>query len=265
MIAALLASGTARAHPGITGYSGKPYNGTSETCTTSCHAKGANPPTLTITVPTTVQAGSTSQVTIVVAGNRTRTSLNAAFSDGVKTTKGTNTDTPLAAQEPTEIAAVAPPPNGASATYKFSFVAPSVPGAITMYVAGMAASGAGTGGDAVLTTTRAITVTAADAGAPSDAGSSSGGDASASGGTSGTSGTSGSSGSSGSADGGSSGGASGASGASSGEATGRSDDSGESSGCAIGAQAPGPPGRASLLGLAVLLGLCALNLRRRDP
>lgn len=262
-VAAVTLARSAGAHPGITGYSGKPYNGTSETCTTNCHAKGANPPTLTITVPTSVVAGSTSQVTIVVAGNRVRTSLNAAFTDGVKTIKGTNTDTPLPAQEPTELAAVAPPPSGAAATYKFSFVAPNVPGAITLYVAGMAANGSGTGGDAVATTTRAITVTALDAGMASDAGSSSGTSGTSGGGTSGggTSGTS----TSGGTDGGSSSDASGTAASSSGTAAPAADD-GSASGCSIGANAAGrgAGGSVSLsaLGLSALLCL-SMILRLR--
>ena len=160
----------AHAHPGTTGYSGKPYNGVSETCTTNCHAKGVAPPTLTITVPASVQAGSTNAVKIVVAGNKSRTSLNAAFSDGVKTTKGANTDTPLPKEEPTEIAAVVPPPSGGSATYDFTFTAPLVSGTITMWVAGMAASGNGTNGDGVANAVRTITVTGAGSDAGSDAG-----------------------------------------------------------------------------------------------
>ena len=261
-VAAVTLARSAGAHPGITGYSGKPYNGTSETCTTNCHAKGANPPTLTITVPTSVVAGSTSQVTIVVAGNRVRTSLNAAFTDGVKTIKGTNTDTPLPAQEPTELAAVDPPPSGATATYKFSFIAPQVPGAITMYVSGMAANGSGTGGDAVATTTRAITVTALDAGMASDAGSSSG---TSGGGTSGTS-TSGTS-TSGGTDGGSSSGISGTAASSSDTAAPAADD-GSDSGCSIGADAAGRSAGGSVslsaLGLSALLCLSTI-LRRRTP
>lgn len=262
-VAAVTFAPSAGAHPGITGYSGKPYNGTPETCTTNCHAKGANPPTLTIMVPTSVVAGSTSQVTIVVAGNRVRTSLNAAFTDGVKTIKGTNTDTPLPAQEPTELAAVDPPPSGATATYKFSFIAPNVPGAITMYVAGMAANGSGTGGDAVATTTRAITVTALDAGMALDAGSSSG--------TSGTSGGSSGGGTSGtSTSGGTDGGSSGTSGtaASSSGAAAPAAGDGSDSGCSIGAHAAGrgAGGSVSLcaLGLSALLCLSTI-LRRRTP
>ena len=185
----------ASAHPGITGYSGKPYNGVSETCTTNCHAAGANPPTVIINAPATVGAGSTSQVTVVVAGNRTRTLMNAAFTDGTKTINGSNTDTPLAAQEPTEIATEVPPPPGKSATYKLSFLAPNVPGPIKLYVSGMAANGSGTGGDAVTSTSQTIIVTAADGGSPADAGSGScsgsAGDAGASSGTSGASGTGG--------------------------------------------------------------------------
>jgi MYXO-CTERM domain-containing protein len=144
------------AHPGVTGYSGKPYNGMSETCTTNCHATGGAAPTLTITAPTTVQAGSTTSVTIVVAGNKSRTSMNAAFSDGVK--------------EPTEVAATVPPPNGATGTYKFSFIAPQRNGPVTMWVAGMAASGNGTGGDGIANATRTITVIGAVAPPTPDAG-----------------------------------------------------------------------------------------------
>jgi len=165
----LLGAARASAHPGITGYSGKPYNGVSETCTTNCHAKGVAAPALTITVPASVQAGSTNAVKIVVAGNKTRTSMNAAFSDGVKTTKGSNTDTPLPKEEPTEIAAVVPPPNGAAGTYDFTFTAPPTAGTITMWVAGMAASGNGTNGDGVAATTRTITVTGGGTDAGTDA------------------------------------------------------------------------------------------------
>ena len=166
-------AGGAAAHPGITGYSGKPYFGASDTCTTKCHAKGGTPPTLSITVPASVQAGSTNAVKIVVAGNKTRTSLNAAFSDGAKTIKGANTDTPLPNEEPTEIAAVVPPPKGATATYDFTFVAPRTAGTLTLWVAGMAANGNGTNGDGVTNATRSITVTGGsttDAGGESDAG-----------------------------------------------------------------------------------------------
>jgi MYXO-CTERM domain-containing protein len=158
------------AHPGVTGYSGKPYNGMSETCTTNCHATGGAAPTLTITAPTTVQAGSTTSVTIVVAGNKSRTSMNAAFSDGVKTIEGANTDTPLPVEEPTEVAATVPPPNGATGTYKFSFIAPQRNGPVTMWVAGMAASGNGTGGDGIANATRTITVIGAVAPPTPDAG-----------------------------------------------------------------------------------------------
>ena len=253
-IAALLAPASSSAHPGITGYSGKPYNGMSETCTTNCHAKGgANPPALTITVPSTVVAGSTSQVSVVVAGTRVRTSFNAAFTDGVKTIKGTNTDTPLPAQEPTEVGAIVPPPGGGSATYKFSFIAPSAAGTVTMYVAGMAASGAGTNGDAVTATTRTITVIASDAGSVTDAGSSGASDASASGGTSGTSGR---------ADGGSSGGTSGTVSSSSGGAASNSGDDGDSGGCAVRPRAQGSA-HPSLVGLSLALVVLAVTRRRR--
>lgn len=185
---------SASANPGITGYSGKPYNGMSATCTTNCHAASNPQPTLTITAPATVQAGSTTEVTLVVNGTRARTSMNAAFTDGTKTVAGMNTARPLGDLEPTEIGAKDPPPAGASGTYTFSFIAPNKNGPITMWVAGMSTNFASnTSGDGVAVTTRVITVSGADAGTPPvDAGTSSGGngtdagsDASTSGGSSG--------------------------------------------------------------------------------
>lgn len=170
----IFAAGRATAHPGITGYSGKPYNGVSETCTTNCHAKGGAAPTLTIIAPVSVVAGSTNAVKVVVTGTKTRTSFNAAFTDGVKTVKGTNTDTPLPKEEPTEIAATVPPPNGGTGTYDFAFIAPPNAGTITMWVAGMAASGNGMTGDGVANAVRTITVTG---GTTTDAGTDSGTDA----------------------------------------------------------------------------------------
>ncbi len=164
------ASRTARATPGITGYSGKPYSGVDDTCSTNCHGGNGTPPTLNITVPSTMKAGETADVTIVVNGTRTRTSMNAALSDGVTATKGQNTDVPFPVETPGEVAAVTPPPNGANGTYKFTFVAPNKNGPITLWVAGMSASGSGTGGDGVATAKRTITVSGATAPA-NDAGS----------------------------------------------------------------------------------------------
>ena len=162
---------SASASPGTTGYSGKPYNGVSETCTTNCHTGGGTPPTLNITVPSTMNAGETAEVTIVVDGTRTRTSMNAALSDGVKATKGQNTEIPFPVETPGEVAAVSPPPNGADGTYKFTFVAPNKNGPITLWVAGMSANGSGSGGDGVATATRTITVSGATTPPPADGGS----------------------------------------------------------------------------------------------
>ena len=94
------ASGTAHANPGINGYSGKPYFGMADTCETNCHKPSTPIPTITLTIPTTVQAGSKNDVTLVVNGTRTRTSFDAAFSDGVVVTKGTNTFVPFPMETP---------------------------------------------------------------------------------------------------------------------------------------------------------------------
>ena len=141
-----------------------------ETCTTNCHGGGGAPPTLNITVPSTMKAGESAEVTIVVDGTRTRTSMNAALSDGVKATKGQNTEIPFPVETPGEVAAVTPPPNGADGTYKFTFVAPNKNGPITLWVAGMSANGSGSGGDGVATATRTITVSGATTPPPADGG-----------------------------------------------------------------------------------------------
>jgi hypothetical protein len=192
----------ARANEGITGYSGKPYFGVTDTCKTTCHSPTGTPPTLDINVPATIKAGETGQVTVVVSGTRVRTSFNAAFSDGVKATQGQNTEIPFPVQTPGEVGATAPPPAGAKGTYKFSFVAPNKNGAITLWIAGMSASGAGADGDGVATATRTIMVSGATApsttsttssggaspGTTGDAGGSTTSSASSSGGTSSSSG-----------------------------------------------------------------------------
>lgn len=174
-LSALFVARVAAANPGITGYSGKPYNGVTDTCKTNCHVGGGTAPTLDITVPTAMKAGDTAAVTLVINGTRTRTSMNAALSDGVTATKGQNTEIPFPVQTPGEVAAVAPPPNGANGTYKFSFVAPNKNGPITLWIAAMSANGTGSGGDGVATATRTITVSGAtqpgtDAGTTTDGG-----------------------------------------------------------------------------------------------
>jgi hypothetical protein len=177
------------ANPGINGYSGKPYFGVADTCDTNCHKPSGATPTLTVTVPATVQAGSTNDVTIVVNGTRVRTSLDAAFSESVKTIKGQNTQIPFPVETPDEVVAVTPPPSGASGTYKFSFVAPQTNGALTLYVAGMSANGSADTGDGVAKTTKTIMVTGGTS--PSaDAGPITTGDAGSSGGKTSDAGTS---------------------------------------------------------------------------
>ena len=181
VVTAACTSQSAFANPGISGYSGKPYNGVSETCKTNCHGGGGAVPTLNITVPAAMKAGEKADVTIVVNGTRNRTSMNAALSDGVTATGGQNTTIPFPVATPGEVAAVTPPPNGQNGTYRFSFTAPNKNGPITLWIAGMSASGAGQGGDGVAVTTRTITVSGAttppdpDVPPPEDAGASSSG------------------------------------------------------------------------------------------
>jgi hypothetical protein len=159
------------ANPGINGYTGMPLpSGGNDSCDTNCHKPSTPIPTLDITIPATVQAGSTNTVKIVVNGTRVRTSLDAAFDrPGVKITKGQNTEVPFPDDTPEEVVAVTPPPTGASGTYQFSFIAPSTNGTMKLWIAAMSASGAGTANDGVAKTTRTITITGGST-APSDAG-----------------------------------------------------------------------------------------------
>lgn len=253
VLALCLVSGVARANPGINGYSGKPYFGMAETCDTNCHKPPSTPlPTLTLTVPTTVQAGSKNDVTLVIAGTRARTSFDAAFTDGVVVTAGQNTNVPFPVETPDEITAVTPPPSGATGTYKFSFTAPKSNGTITLYVAAMSANGAGTANDAVAKTTRTITVTGgttptSDAGTSSSSSSSS----ASSGSTSGGANDAGEQTSSG----GSSGGASGST-----ESPRRLANGGDGGGCAVA-----PSADASWLAAALAIMAAARGRARRTP
>jgi hypothetical protein len=249
--ALLFASGTAFANPGINGYSGKPYFGQADTCDTNCHKPTTPIPTITLTMPTTVQAGSTNDVTLVVNGTRTRTSFDAAFSDGVVVTKGSNTNVPFPMETPDEVVAVDPPPSGATGTYKFSFTAPQTNGTITLYVAAMSASGAGTANDGVAKTTRTIMVTGGT-NPTSDAGASS----TSSGATSSSSTTS-SSGTT--ADGGESSSSGGASASSSGSgASGRRLASSDDGGCHVGGSTD-----ASWIAIALAITAAARGRARR--
>lgn len=175
-VATLGTTRLAVANLGIAGYSGKPSNGKSDNCATNCHTGGGARPTLTIDVPSALQAGTRADVSITVNGSNSRTSMNAALSNGVTATAGENTTVPFP-QAPEEVTAVIPPPSGGSATYTFSFVAPNRNGSISLWVAGMAANGSSTFGDGVATAMRTITVSGATSSGSSDAGSSNDGSA----------------------------------------------------------------------------------------
>lgn len=176
-LATLLISGSAFASPGITAYNGKPSaSGDTSRCTTVCHAAAGAAPTLDINVPTAMKAGETGAVTVVVkgTGERDRTSLSASFSNGVKASKGQNTEVPFPDVDPGDVAAVIPPPSGRNGTYKFSFVAPNRNGPISLWIAGMSASGQGSGGDGAAYEKRTIMISGATEMPEEDAGSSSG-------------------------------------------------------------------------------------------
>ncbi|MBX3233652.1 MAG: hypothetical protein KIT84_21135 [Labilithrix sp.] len=169
----LLASG-AGANPDISGYSGKPYDGVADTCTTNCHAGASPAPTLTITAPESIKAGESGEITIVVNGTRTATALNAALTTGAVATAGQNTVVPFPDEQPSEVAS-GRAVNGANGTYKFTFVPPNRNGNITLYVSAMSTNlDRNRNNDGVKSETRTIMVTdAKEEPAPTDGGASS--------------------------------------------------------------------------------------------
>lgn len=132
---------------GITSYSGK-QGGT--TCN-QCHA-GGSAPTVAIMGPATLMPGSSATYTVTVTGGAgMRAGFNAAASAG---TFIGGAGTRVTAGEVTHSG-----PGtfmGGTATFSFTYQAPSAGGAVTMFAAGLSANGAGQemgdmGGGATLT------------------------------------------------------------------------------------------------------------------
>lgn len=152
LVAVLTLASRASATRGVSGYSGKPYEGASATCT-PCHAAGAAQPSVVITAPPRAKIGSSNEVSIVVDGTSGRTALNAAMPDGVLVSAVQNLRVELA-----ELVGSPSPLNGNTGTYRFSFVAPTTLGVYRIWASGMASDGTSSNGDGVTSVHEDVTV-----------------------------------------------------------------------------------------------------------
>jgi hypothetical protein len=162
-------SAVASANPGTVGYSGKPYASGSGTCAQSgCHTATGNKPSINLTVPTTMTAGSSQEFTVTVSGGLGSTSFDAALPDGVQVTAGNNTEVPF--PQNAEVVPKVAPTGGNNNTYRFTVKAPAYNGTMKFYVAAMSTNNNGSrGDDGVATATRDITITGGTTGS-ADAG-----------------------------------------------------------------------------------------------
>jgi hypothetical protein len=200
---------------GLAGYSGKPNLAApaGESCN-KCHAGGAAP-TVSLTGPASLAAGTTGTYSLVVKTTASRAAGGIAATDGIVLTPVSNLRDSFGEMVPNGGVAA----SGGQATFTFEVRAPLTGTALQLWAVGLAENGnGGTSGDKAAHTTLNVTVTGgappaldaggsgtdASTGSPSDGGTSGGtfgtsgtGGASGSSGTSGTGGTSGSSGTSG--------------------------------------------------------------------
>jgi hypothetical protein len=169
---------------GVAGYTGKP-NATApqgESCN-RCHNGGATPQ-VRIDGPASLMAGQSGEYTLVVTTGQSRAGAGVATSAG--------TLAPIAGLRDSFGEMVqnnAATVTGGAAQFRFRLTAPTTGNAIKLYAVGLAANGAGTGGDSAAQITRDITVSAGmpppsggDAGTTPPPGSSSSSSSSSSGG-----------------------------------------------------------------------------------
>jgi hypothetical protein len=130
----------------------------------NCHAAGT-PPTVALTGPAAMAAGTTAQFTFTVTGTTTVAGLDVAASSAAATLAPVSPSVQLAAGE---IVHKAPQPlSGGKAVFTFTLTAPPTSGTLTLYGAGVAGNSGGDGHGAK--TTLAIEVTggaAVDGGEP---------------------------------------------------------------------------------------------------
>jgi hypothetical protein len=139
---------------GISGFSGM----SGKDCS-SCHSGSAAPATVTIQGPTSLSPGATGSYSVLVSGGAgVEAGLDVAVTTGATLGVVDSKNTKLLNGELTQTDALAYA-NG-SASFPLSITAPSSPGTVTVYVAGLADDGDGTkNGDMTGTTTIQINVT----------------------------------------------------------------------------------------------------------
>ncbi|MFY0573463.1 MXAN_6652 family MXYO-CTERM-anchored protein [Cystobacter fuscus] len=163
--ASLLSTPALARSTGISGASGKPLaDGSSVTCT-KCHAVGAAVPTVEISGPTSVMAGTTNQYAFIIRGgpaaigglnlsvDRAEAALELVENAGLKKLEGELTHSAAKAFTNGEV------------RFDFSMIAPGNGGVVTIYGAGNSANGdKGRTGDGVAATKLEVTVQVTDAG-----------------------------------------------------------------------------------------------------
>ena len=142
---------------GRVGFSGNPATNAGQNCT-ACHSPGASTPSVTISGPAVVNAGSTNSYVVTLTGGPGVTGgFNASTSGFVGTFAPVNSETELLAGEITHN----DPKffSGGQVQFTYNWTAPASNGVVTMYAAGNSTNGQGnTSGDGVNNTSMAITV-----------------------------------------------------------------------------------------------------------
>ncbi|MEZ4712332.1 MAG: choice-of-anchor V domain-containing protein [Caldilineaceae bacterium] len=150
---------------GRIGFSGNPATNSGQNCTT-CHATGAAVPTVTISGPASVAAGSTNLYTLLISGGPAQTGgLNVSVSNqrGVLTPAGADTQTLLG-----ELTHSAPKAfSGNQLAFQFTWTAPTYNDTVTFYGAGNSSDNQQSlTGDGIGVTTFNVQVTGGSGGPP---------------------------------------------------------------------------------------------------
>lgn len=119
---------------GRIGFSGNPATNSGQSCTT-CHAAGADVPTVTLTGPTSVVAGTTNLYTLLISGGPAQT---GGFNVSVSNNRGALTPTGPDAQALLgELTHSAPKAfSGNQVAFEFAWTAPAHNDSVTLYGAG---------------------------------------------------------------------------------------------------------------------------------
>jgi mono/diheme cytochrome c family protein len=139
------------------------YSGVTRSCT-NCHTNVATLPMVTLSGAQSVTVGSTNTYTLTVSGGP-GVSAGMDVSANGGTLAATMADTKMSGSEVVHSSPTAMP--GGTATYTFSWTAPTANGTYTIYAAGLSSNNAGNDtGDATAVTTLMVAVTGATAPTP---------------------------------------------------------------------------------------------------